>query len=156
LILCEGLLVFKRSFVFSKHEFHKCFNGFIEEIEQIRQNPTSVESSPMSHSSNNIETTGIFDKINVEKGHKLKSEVLSWSEQRVGEWMKARNLSKRISTRILACDGHLLHELFLIRCEAPEYFHEGLRNTPGYKEFTLREFILLSKELRSLFYSNND
>ena len=152
-------MAFKRSFAFSKHEFHKCLNGLVEEIEQIKMNQTLVEPMPITHSAINkprqeAAVTGIFDKIKVEEMSKLKSEVLSWSEQRVSEWMEARKLSKRISTRIFPCDGHLLHEMFLIRCEAPEYFHESLKNTPGYKEFTLREFILLSKELRGLFYSN--
>jgi len=118
-------------------------------------NPTPIEALGQSANNKNPETApGVFEKINLKEGYKLKSDVLLWSERRVSEWMEARNLSKRISTRIFPCDGNLLHELFLIRCEAPEYFHETLRNTPGYKEFTLREFILLSKELRSLFYSN--
>lgn len=74
------------------------------------------------------------------------------TEADVNKWFAEKNICPNIVNHLKNTDGHILHELLMIKLETPEFFYKsiGFFNNP-YKSTTLRDVAHFSYELKKLF-----
>ena len=127
----------------------------LENLKQItipnKIQPTSIESKKSTQKV--IETSLIKQSKSTKKAElktntNLIKKVLEWNESEVNLWLKDKKIHKNIITNISPCNGKLLHQLYNIKLEAPEFFYKSISSN---KILPTVEILLFVSELTNLF-----
>jgi hypothetical protein len=93
-------------------------------------------------------------KPNIEPSSDKKlKEILNWSKEDVNKWLNEKEICTGLRNLVFKCDGKLLHELYLIKLESPDFFFKSLKtkNLMLNNSITLRDVAHFSSEIKILF-----
>lgn len=78
----------------------------------------------------------------------VSSNPLKWSQNEILKWFNQRNqFDQSVFTLLSQFNGAMLHELYILRDQAPEYYFKAMSSLQINFSMALR----LSRELRTLF-----
>lgn len=134
---------------FTKYEYEDCVRRLLNEINPVLE----LESSDSKIKSTVDSTVAI--KRNDEQDSGLKvffNEILEWSSEDLDDWLSNKQTSEFTRRHLKMCTGEELHEILLIKHEAPEFFYSFLATK--MKVFCLRDILEFAFELEILFNEN--
>lgn len=145
-----GIILGSKIFIhFMKYDFQECIRRLkMELVHHFTPIPIKIPQE------NNIDTKKTIinysQKIKEPQGQIVNKTKLDWTEEDVNKWLLEKNIHSGIIKMIQQCDGKLLHELFLIKNEAPEFFFDFL-HLNNSSEINIRDYAIFIKEFNKLF-----
>ena len=77
-----------------------------------------------------------------------KNKAIEWPESQVEKWAIDCKIRQDILENILPCNGKVLHQLYCMKKEAPEFFYKSITSN---KMLPTREIAMFTLELDNLF-----
>jgi len=78
-----------------------------------------------------------------------KNKAIEWRESQVEQWANGCKIRQDILENILPCNGKVLHQLYCMKKEAPEFFYKSITSN---KMLPTREIAMFALELDNLFH----
>ena len=129
---------------FTKYEYEECIRRLLNEINPVLEleNVDLVKKDEPKKTAIKIDQpdgnlTSLFD------------DTLQWSAEDLDDWLADKPVSEFARRSLKNCTGNLLHEMVLIKREAPEFFYSFLAGK--MKSFRLKDILELAFELEILF-----
>ncbi len=131
---------------YTKYENDECNNRLLKEIKSILneniRHKQDLKAEYFNNKSLNNETN-----VSGLSTDELKLTLL-WSENEVMIWMNAKQINSSIKENILPCNGRVLHQLYKMSADIPEFFYTILRSDTNSN---LKDMAHFTSELKLLF-----
>lgn len=125
---------------FTKYDYSECIRRLLVEIKNCVQNTNSKPSVDKPN--------GTGTKPPVDNDTTTSSKTLEWSEKNVEKWLNEKKINSIIIRNVYPCNGQILHQLFVMQCEAPEFFYKSISSN---ELIPTRDIAFFSLELKQLF-----
>ena len=73
-----------------------------------------------------------------------------WNQSQVETWLNQKSVSRTIKENVTPCDGKILNQIYLMLCDAPEFFYRSI-SSPDSTHISTRDLAQFAYELKSLF-----
>jgi hypothetical protein len=128
-----GIIMGDKIFInFMKYSFEECTKRLLNEISKSIRQPED-------------------QNIVVAKETKYQAPqktAMDWSESEVSNWFKENNVDVSILNLLKPCNGEILHQLYLLQHDAPEFFYHSISNN---QKIALRNILIFTCKLKKLF-----
>jgi hypothetical protein len=125
-----------------KYDFGECMRRLKLEINNNKS---------LSNSNKEVKSESTIVDNRSEK--KFDSKVLSWTESDVETWLKEKNVHPIIRANISPCNGQILHQLYLMQCDIPEFFYNSIIVSKSNENVPTRDVAIFAFELKRIFQS---
>ncbi len=133
---------FKTSIFIGKSTFDKNFVELNNQLKSIK----IIHDERLKPNEYDLES----DKIELECLKIHENEVFNnWTERDVDNWILEKEIHPSIGNALRPSDGKILYEFFLMKKDAPSFFHESF--LAENSTFTLRDYAIFSREINALF-----
>lgn len=142
---------------YTKYEFSVCMGKLVAEIVQIHKDLDKAyykaKKKPIPDSGSNKKPPDDSSKSSVDKPDEKASTkpATSWSKDEVSQWLSKNQFHRSIVTNLSDCDGKLLHQIYRLHQQAPEFCFQTLRDTSQKEPVLLKDLALFIYELEHLF-----
>lgn len=122
-----GIIMGDKIFInFTKYEFEECIRRLRNELNISTDKTLKVESIEIK--SNDL--------------------PVNWNESQVKEWFDRNEINEGIKKELLPCNGVILQQLYVMRCDAPEFYFQSLGKG---NNADLKSIIMFTFHLKKLF-----
>jgi hypothetical protein len=133
-----GIIMGDKIFInYMKYSFEECTKRLMNELSKAI--PVTGDPSK-AHS---VDTKMINTVVTTQQ-----NTAFAWSENEVNVWFNDKNVDPGIVNALKPCNGELLHQLFLLQQEAPEFFYQSVSKN---QQVGLRNVLLFACNLKKLF-----
>lgn len=132
----KGLLLGSKIFInFTKYDYLECIRRLKLEIKNYAENggkmPEILQKPDLI---NNVETVRVKE--------------LNWNESDVEKWLKEKEINTVIVRNVIPCNGRILHQLYSMQCEAPEFFYKSISSN---ESIPTKDVAIFAFELKKIF-----
>ncbi|CAF0818823.1 unnamed protein product [Brachionus calyciflorus] len=123
-----GFIIGDKIYVnFTKFDFDVCMKSLSDEIVMYSGEKKNYEAP--------VEV--VEKEISIDK----------WDDLKCKEWFESNGLNMNIYNNLTLCNGIILHQLYEMRCDAPEFFYQMLKNFEGVDMNSILNFTYFLKKL---------
>ena len=169
-----GIVIGDKIFInFTKYAYDECVRRLTKELSRTRRNRVpsgaiarsdsvvtqnsktnlkrEIEHTSLSQKQPEIpdvhSTTNNNDTIILVAKENGSVDVDEWSEGRVIDWFEEKGLNLKLIEAIGPCSGIVLHQLFKMKNEAPQFFYQSLKTD----QVDLNSLMMFTFHLENLF-----
>ena len=111
---------------FTRYSYDECIRRLRSELKTTHK---ALTSAPSSSADLQLQSSGPVSSqpTRTTTTNPHASAILGWSESNVFEWFEKNALNRQIIKAIGKCNGVVLHQLYEMKNEAPQFFYQSLK-----------------------------